>query len=319
MRLQFYTLIILFFPIVLTAQKINNMASFRNIAGDSYFRFNYENDYFAATDRDYTQGYSFEVVTPLLAKNPINKLFVSAKNSRQKYGLAIEHNGYTPYRYESDQIQYGDRPFAAAIMLKSFKISTDTIKKSRISAALNLGLIGPGAFGGEMQTAIHEATGNDIPQGWQFQIKNDIVLNYEINYERQLLRYQNYFLLQGNGRLRLGTLNTDASVGIATMIGLFSADWDNTIGKPKYQFYLYSQPLLSLIAYDATLQGGIFNDDSPYTISSNNVRRFTGQNNYGIVIQTRTMFFEYSRSVITREFSTGRAAGWGGIKIGFKF
>ncbi len=319
MRIQFYLLILLSCPVVLSGQKINNLASFRNIAGDKYFRFNYENDYFAATDRDYTQGYSFEVVIPSLSKNPVNKLFVTSKNSRQKYGLAIEHNGYTPYRYESDQIQYGDRPFAAAIMLKSFKISTDTIHKSRIGSALNIGLIGPGAFGGEMQTAIHEATGNDIPQGWQYQIKNDIVLNYEINYERELLRYQNYFLLQGNARLRLGTLNTDAAIGIATMIGLFSADWDNKVGKAKYQFYLYSQPMISLIAYDATLQGGIINRESPYTISSNNLHRITAQNNYGVVIQTRSMFFEYSRSVITREFSTGRASGWGGIKLGFKF
>ena len=72
--LLFFTLIII--PVTLSGQKIDNMASFRQITSDSYFRFNYENDYFNATDRDYTQGYSFELVTPWLAKNPANHLLV---------------------------------------------------------------------------------------------------------------------------------------------------------------------------------------------------------------------------------------------------
>ncbi|HEY0046382.1 MAG TPA: lipid A deacylase LpxR family protein [Flavobacterium sp.] len=311
--------ILLISPWLLPAQKINNTASFRNIASDRYFRFNYENDYFDATDRDYTQGYSFEIVTPWLSRNPLNHLLIKQANSRFKYGLTVEHIGFTPYKYESDQIQYNDRPFAAAIMVNSFLIATDTLHKSRISSSLSIGILGPGAFGGEMQTAIHEATGNDIPEGWRHQIKNDAVINYEIGYEKQLLRFRNNILLQANGKLRVGTLSTGASVGIAAMAGLFSADWDAINSKRKYQIYAYSQPLINVVGYDATLQGGIFNRASPYTIASDNVERFTAQHNYGIILQSRTMYFEYSRSVISREFRTGRAAGWGGVRIGFRF
>jgi hypothetical protein len=38
------------------AQKIDNLASFRDIEGANYFRFHYDNDIFFATDADYTQG-----------------------------------------------------------------------------------------------------------------------------------------------------------------------------------------------------------------------------------------------------------------------
>ena len=82
--------------------------------------------------------------------------------------------------------------------------------------------------------------------------------------------------------------------------------------------YLYSQPVINVIGYDATLHGGLFNAKSLYTISTAKIERFTAQNNYGIVLQTRSMYFEYARTMITREFELGSSAKWGGIKIGFK-
>ena len=318
-KFNIYLFILFILPNFILAQKIDNMASFRDIKSQTYFRFNYDNDYFAATDQNYTQGYNFELVSPFFKKNPLNFLFIKPSNSEYKYGLSIEHIGFTPNNIKSPNIQYGDRPFAASIMLKSFSIATDTIQKTRLVSSLNLGLIGSGAFGKEMQVAIHEATGNTIPKGWRNQIKNDVVLNYEINYEKQLIRYNNFFSLNSNSNLRVGTLFTNASVGLNAIIGIINSPFTSITNKNKFQLYFYSQPVFTAVGYDATLQGGIFNNKSPYTISSRSIERFTAQYNYGIVLQTKTMYFEYSRSSITREYDLGRSANWGGIKIGFKF
>lgn len=312
-------LLFLVFPSFLFAQKIDNMASFRDIKKDTYFRYSYDNDYFTSTDKDYTQGYNFELVTPFFRKNPANYLFFKPKNSEYKYGLSIEHIGFTPDNIKSREIQFGDRPFAAAIMLKSFIIATDTINKTRIISSLNTGLIGPGAFGKEMQVAIHEQTGNAIPHGWSNQIKNDIVLNYEISHEKQLVRFRNLFSLQSNTTARVGTLFTNVSVGLNATFGIINSPFTAMKNKNKFQLYLYSQPLVSAIGYDATLQGGLFNDKSPYTIPNRDINRFTAQHNYGVVLQTRSLYFEYSRTAITREFETSRSSKWGGIRIGFKF
>jgi hypothetical protein len=312
-------LVLLFFiPSVFFGQKIDNMASFRDIKSPNYFRFHYDNDYFASTDRDYTQGYNFELVAPGLQKNPIQYLLFSPKNSEYKYGLSIEHIGFTPDNIASDAIQFGDRPFAAAIMLKSFSIATDTIQKSRIVSSLNIGIIGPGAFGGDMQTAIHRSTGNTIPRGWFNQIKNDAVLNYEISYEKQVLRFHDFFTLQTNTTIRVGTLFTNAAVGLNATLGIINSPFTSVNNKNKFQFYLYSQPVVSLIGFDATLQGGLLNHQSVYTINDSDIERFTAQNNYGIVLQYRGVFLEYSRTVSTREFSSGIAHKWGGIRIGVK-
>ena len=317
-KLQTLQFLMLIFPALLIAQKIDNMASFEDIKSTNYFRFHYDNDYFTSTDRNYTQGYNFELTSPTLAKNPINHLFIFPKNTEIKYGLSLEHIGFTPNNIASDQIQFGDRPFAAAIMLKSFSIATDTIHKSRIASSLNIGIIGPGAFGGDMQTAIHEATGNTIPKGWYNQIKNDAVLNYELTYEKQLVRFHNFFTLQTTVTGRLGTLFTNASAGLNATFGIINSPFTSVKNKNKFQLYFYTQPIVNVIAYDATLQGGLFNRKSVYTINDNDIERFTAQNNYGIVLQYRGLYLQYSRTMLTREFSSGSSFKWGGIRIGVK-
>ena len=311
-------LLVLCIPSISLAQKIDNMASFKDIKSTNYFRFHYDNDYFTSTDKEYTQGYNFELTSSRLEKNPLNYFFIKPKTSEFKYGISIEHIGFTANNIASDQIQYNDRPFAAAIMLKSFLIATDTIQKTRIVSSLNVGIIGPGAFGGDMQTAIHKATGNTIPKGWYNQIKNDFVLNYELTYEKQLVRFYDFFTLQTTATARLGTLFTNASVGLNATLGLINSPFTTVKNKNKFQLYLYTQPLLNAIGYDATLQGGLFNRESVYTISSNDIERFTLQNNYGIVLQYRGFYAEYSRTLLTREFSYGDSHKWGGIRLGFK-
>jgi hypothetical protein len=313
-----YSTVILFLLLqTCSAQKIDNLASFRDIKNDNYFRFNYDNDYFAATDRNYTQGYSFELAAPLFSKNPINRLFFSPQDTETRYGLAIEHIGFTPDDYELPEIQFGDRPFSAAIMLKSFVISTNSENRSRFTSSLSLGIIGPGAFGQKMQTEIHEATGNKIPLGWRNQIKNDAVINYEVGYEKQLMRFNDLFSLQAMGNAKLGTLFTNASIGFNATLGLINDSFSLSSARNGFKLYAYARPALNVIGYDATLQGGVFNRQSVYTIASGNVERFTGQLDYGLVLKTRTLYFEYTRSAISSEFDGGNSYKWGGIRIGF--
>ncbi len=308
----------LFLSVAVFSQKIDNVVSYRSMNSDRYFRIHYDNDYFSATDENYTQGYSLELVAPGLANNPLNFMLLKPAGSQLQFGLAIEHIGYTPPNIKSPLIQFGDRPFAAAIMLKSFVMATDTGNRSKFSTSFSAGLIGQGAFGKEMQVGIHKLTGNVIPEGWQNQIRNDVVLNYEVTYEKQLLRYNNFLSLQGGSSLRAGTLFTGASVSMNSAIGIINSPFDIN-GNRNFQLFFYAEPVATLVGYDATLQGGIFNNTSPYTIAAEEIERLTGQFNYGIVLKTKTLYFEYTRTAITREFESGSSAKWGGIRIGFTY
>jgi len=317
MKYSHYNIVIfLLFSMVLHAQKIDNTASFRDMQSDRYFRINYENDFFTSSDLYYTQGYQLELVTPWLRKNPVNYLFLQLKDTEQKYGLLFENLGYIPTSIKEAQIQYGDRPYAATIALKSFLISTDTVHRSRLTSSLVVGMIGPVALGDEIQSGIHRWIGDNIPKGWHNQIANDIVLDYELAYEKQLYRFHNLAALNLDTKAHLGTLNTYVSAGVNATFGLINAPFTSIKNKKKFTAYVFAQPRLKVIGYDASMQGGLFSK-SPYTITANGIERFVTENNYGIIIQFKTLYFEYFRNDITNEFKGGHSHKWGGFKIGF--
>ena len=301
------------------AQKIQHAEAFRAIDGERYFRFHYDNDYFAATDENYTQGYNFEFVASVFSKNPLNILLVQPQSAAVKYGLALEHIGFTPNHYELPNIQFGDRPFASAIMLKSFTMANNDKKRLRCHSSISLGLIGPGAFGEEMQVGIHEWTGNKTPLGWRHQIKNDVVVNYQIGIEKQVFEFNKLLSLQVESELEIGSLFTNLSAGGNLVLGRFENLFSSEAASHNFQIYVYAQPTVTAVVYDATLQGGLFNTSSPYTISSGRVERLTAQFNFGLIVKTKTLYFEYTRSSISKEFETGAPAKWGGFRVGFEF
>ncbi|MEO8769520.1 MAG: lipid A deacylase LpxR family protein [Ferruginibacter sp.] len=301
-----------------TAQVIDNTSTFKTLPAKSYFRFQYDNDYFTKADEYYSQGISFEYVHPGLKRFPLTKLLLKSKNSDPVFGIGLNIFGYTPTSILSDSILYGDRPYSGEITLKTFSSATDTIYKRRISSAINIGIIGPAALGNEIQTNIHKWTGNPVPLGWYTQIRNDIILNYQVDYEKQLLAAKGHFLLNGVGAFRLGTLEDRISGGINFMMGNFNDPYASRINhKKKVEYYLYGQARTHFIGYDASLQGGLFNRHSPYIISAGDIERATFQADYGIVVNFRKLYLSYSQSFLTKEFSTGKNHRWGGINIGF--
>jgi lipid A 3-O-deacylase len=314
---KYYIVSFLFLSLLLFSQRIDNTESFREINSNHYFRYYFDNDFFANSDYYYTQGHNLELVSPKLLKNPINYLFIKLKNSEQKYGLSYEQVGFTPIDIESNEVLYDDRPYAAAVMLKSFLVSTDTIHKTTFSSTLSFGIIGPFTSGKKIQSKIHEWIGKDIPLGWQYQIQNDLILNYEISYEKQLYRINNLFALNSNAKLRLGTMNTNISGGITTTFGKINSPFISLKSQHNFEIYGYWQGFVSVVGYDASLQGGVFNQSNPYVITDQNMERFTFQKNFGIVLHSKTFYLEYYRSELSKEFKTGRIHNWGGFRIGF--
>ncbi len=306
------------FSQTISAQVIDNSSTFKTLPAKSDFRFQYDNDFFTHADRYYSQGLSFEFVHPGLKKNPLTKLLIKPANSNISYGIGLNVFGYTPTSILSVNILYSDRPYAAAITIKTFSAASDTMRNRRISSALNIGVIGPAALGEEIQTNIHKWLKNPLPKGWHTQIQNDLILNYQVNYEQKLIASTGHFLLNGAGELRLGTLNTRLSGGINFMTGNFNDPYAGG-SKPQKQaaYYFYAQARGNLVGYDASLQGGILNKHDPYIISSNDVERVSFQGDAGVVVNFKKLYLSYSQSFITKEFDSGKSHRWGGFSVGF--
>lgn len=303
----------------LFTQKMDQSFTFRDIQGDAYLRVSYDNDLFTFTDQNYTQGINLEFASVVLKKNPINYLLVKDKNAVQKYVFALEQLCFTPKNIKSTEIQVQDRPFAATLLFKSAIYSTDTVRNFRLVSGLDFGCIGPLAFGNEMQTTIHKATKNILPQGWRNQIANTFILNYNLALEKQIFRYRNVVSLKSSSALQVGNLYSNISLGLNSSFGLLNSAFSRVKSSRKVQIYLYTQILGKGIGYDASLQGNLFQDKSPYTISNKAIERFTLQINYGLIFQSQKAYFELGLSHLTKEFETGSSVNWGGVKLGFVF
>ena len=304
------------------AQAIDNQPSFRMMSTNRYARLHYENDYFSLGDIYYTQGVNLELVAPSLKKFPTSKILVRIK-ANQQFGIAIEHNAYTPTSISHSEILYGDRPFAAALFLKTFASSTSSTKRIRITSNLSFGIIGQAAGAHWIQETIHKWIGDTDPRGWDNQIQNDQVLNYEAAIEKNILNLKDYFLLNGFASARAGTLSDKVSAGTVFMVGkinpaITSVFSGRELKSQRFNFYLYFQPMVSTVLYDATMQGGMFRN-SPYTLSFDEVNRFAFQGSAGLVIYVKAVYLEYFQSYITKEFHSGSDHHWGGIRIGVNF
>ena len=315
-----YIIFLLFtYPFIGYTQAIDNTISLRNINNNHYIRLFYENDFFSGTDRDYTQGVQLELVALSFNKNPLSKILFHPKNSTVKYGIAIETDGYTPNHLDDSQILYGDRPYAGVLMLNTFSIAANNIRHERISTEFSTGIIGSAAGNETIQKGIHHLINYIQPLGWHNQIRNDVVLNYQLDYERALFSSRDWISLASFTSFRFGTLSTKISAGFTAMLGNFYSPFKNHLPSlsKKFQWYVYEQPLVSFVGYDATLQGGVFNRSSPYTIADRNIERFTFQHKFGIVFIFKKIYLEYFQTGITQEFATSVYHRTGGLQIGF--
>jgi lipid A 3-O-deacylase len=302
------------------AQLIDHTSTFRTITSKSYFRFHYDNDFFTKTDYYYSQGITLEYVHPAIKKFLLSKILLQPPGASLQYGIAFNIFGYTPTSIRSDSILYGDRPYASCMTFKTFVVASDSARQQHISSAVSIGIIGPAAQGEEIQTGIHRWLKNVLPKGWQYQVHNDIILDYQFSYEKKLLNISNYFLLNSIAEARLGTLNDKLGAGFNFMTGNFNNPWQpGRPNKKKIEYYLYGQSRVYLTGYDASLQGGLFNRESPYTISSADISRLVLRADAGMIVNFKKLYLSYTQSLLSREFRMGRYHRWGGISFGVSF
>jgi lipid A 3-O-deacylase len=185
---------------------------------------------------------------------------------------------------------------------------------------LSAGIIGPAAGGEQMQAAIHRWIHDEAPQGWDHQIQNDIVLNYQVDFEKSLTPHQKHYAIHGKVGGRIGTFSGNVYGSVIVMAGLFDNPFEYfSVSKNKFRIYVYVEPQVHVVGYDATMQGGLFNKTSSYTIASRDITRAVFQYNAGLVIKVNAMYMEYFQSYLTQEFETGGIHHWGGIRLGWSF
>jgi lipid A 3-O-deacylase len=292
-------------------------------------RINFDNDILDNTDRYYTNGIRFDFISPFLKQFPLSWLMVPYWGKGiNYYGVSIAQNMYTPFTTKIGGIHQGDRPYAAYLFVGSFKISNDPVRKFRQTTELDLGVIGPSSYGDFVQKSFHNSVPtNNEPLGWEYQVEDDLVLNYHLSYEKGIISRQNLELnLNANGSM--GTLYTNMSGGFQFRAGLFypyfssPGNYRMPVNKVKgysnFQLYFFLSSIGKLVGYDATLEGGLLNRSSIYKLKPAEVSRFVYQGSAGITFSYAWFRFDIEQFLLSPEFSACRWHKWVhfGVTIG---
>jgi lipid A 3-O-deacylase len=296
------------------------------VSTDKILAGTFANDATFRTDYYFTQGMRLKLVHPVLQKSPVNKILLQAGTGATRYhGLQIRYDGFTPLKILETGIRYGDRPYAAYIYAKNYVVNNYPAKKQRLTSGLDLGFIGPGAGAKEFQIKVHEWLDSPRPLGWDNQLRTDLILGYTADYEKQLLGLGKVVEVMGNAGASVGSLYTHATGGLFTRIGKMNPYFhnlgitarENRSGLQKFQFYAQGGLTGKLVGYNATLQGGLLNQDNPHTLSGTQISRTVHQKTAGLVGTYGGISFESSIVWISPEFKNARPHKWMHFELQF--
>jgi hypothetical protein len=284
---------------------------------DVYFSAVFDNDIFDYTDYYYTNGICLELFHPAIGSSPLSQLLPGLKYSLNYYGLTLTQNMYTPLKLDKPDIRYGDRPFASYLTLGHQRISLSPDRHRRLQSEITLGVLGPASLGCTAQDMIHTET----PVGWVNQEKDDIVINYNIRFDQGIYSGNNIELAVIAGG-QAGTLYDNIMAGFYLQLGkandryssLFQTTERQKPFKKRIRYYFALDVKNKMIIYDATLEGGMFNRSSVYTLDGSQVRHyvFTGTATVGLGFGRYSLVAE--QTFLTPEFDGGRHHLWFRIK-----
>lgn len=285
----------------------------------------FDNDTYYLTDYYYTYGLEIKLALPAFNKTPLSSIFPkTSKGSKIVTGISVAQRLYTPKNIRDTLVQFNDRPFAATLELDNTMLSYDNESGIEFLTRVRVGVMGPVAGGENFHQKIHKWINSPDPKGWDYQIANDIILNYDflVNYP---MVYTSSFKLATVGSIRAGTLFDDIGVGLNIATGKDQFLIKNLLAgsrKPsnkKLKIYFSGDAFLKLVLYNATLQGGIFSHNDPYVLKYAEVSKLVFSANATLGLLWHGISLSYAHNFLTQEFITGTNHNYGSFALSVYF
>lgn len=268
------------------------------------FSFTNENDTYLMQDKDgyYTNGIFLN----------FSKSTTTKKGMRAIENYELSQLIFTPETRRIIYAEQVDRPFCGYLYAGYGK--TIFLKKEKVFGWKGmLGVSGKISMAEELLTNFHRLI--NIPgtyfRGWEYQIGNELMFNAQANYATTLFANNaatKHAKIIPKVQAQIGTPFTNLNAGVAFCLGnmekneqssFFNArtKLKNTIFKTEWM--LFFEPSLTGVAYDATIQGGLFNKD-PDAITMN-PERFIYQHKLGFLVSTKRYTLRIVKNFVTRE------------------
>jgi hypothetical protein len=289
------------------------------------FGFRSDNDAYLAqgSDRYYTNGLFIQF------RHAFNQQELKEGLEKKTLEITLGQKMYNPISGFVPDPAKQDRPFAGYLYGEG-ALNWFFKNESIFRAAAQIGTTGPNSLAQKAQELLHRTVGFYAPEGWDYQIKNEMAINLSAQYTRLLYRTPNPFLdFSFEGYANAGTTFSGAGAGIIIRAGsinqLFNSAYTNaaigqnakTKGLVKQELFFYAKPQLNFVAYDATIQGSLFNHNSPVTFGSKPVV-FAQQ--LGVNYSSQRFTADFAILFKTKEVkSTAWAHQYGTISLFYRF
>lgn len=230
-----------------------------------------------------------------------------------------------------DQTKYIDRPFAAYLYVGS-TLNLLFKNESNLKLGAQLGVVGPDAEGREVQDFVHDNFGFYHPSGWEYQVDNNLQLNLSAEYNRLLARASwadvslTSYLDLGNGFSGLG-------IGPLFRLGDFnqlfnSVSTQSTATKPgqaaslhNHELFFYYKPQFNYVAYDATIQGGLFTGHDANSMEITlDPEKIVFSNQLGVAYAGKRIVLDAAAIFHTKDVKQMlQAHQWGSVTLLYRF
>jgi hypothetical protein len=223
---------------------------------------------------------------------------------------------FTPADISATQVQRDDRPYAGYWYTGQFLHSDLPDRGASLRAAVHMGVIGPLAAAGQAQTAIHRLMDCELPAGWGHQIGTDLVVDYQLQFRKRLFAVGRVLEAGSLAEARAGSLYNQLRIGSTLRFGKWQL-LKGSASRPGKGFRCFGswQGVMTGVGYNATLQGGLLNRYSRYTLGPERINRLVWGQMAGVFIGWGKFTISFGQTWLSREFQGGKVHCWNYLSI----
>lgn len=187
--------------------------------------------------------------------------------------IGLNHRIFTPRGVSLTEVENFDRPYAGQLSVSGGMSWFD--ERASYEYALELGVMGPASMAEPIQTGWHKFFGMTIPEGWDYQINNSLILNGYIKTGQLLVKAGNIQIL-GEGHVGIGTVFNYARPEIVMRLGNFkqidqSVFYGANLGHKQYKSPTTVETIVfmaygpEIVLTNATIEGNLTGRASEHT------------------------------------------------------
>lgn len=320
---------------------------------DWTFNLYFENDLFAESDQNYTNGLRASWVSPDIAdfvkddKVPnwlrrINRrltfFHAAARGIERRAVVSVGQTIYTPNDIDATGVIKDQRPYAGWLFGRVAYLSRTRDQLDTIE--LSLGMIGPAALGQESQDFVHELRGFKKFQGWDNQLSNELGLMALYEHRHRLVDSAldgdrlGYDLISHTG-LAMGNVAVYTNAGLEMRFGWGipsdfgtsavrsggdnfapASDWRQAnTGPANLGLHLFALLDAKLVAHDIFLDGNTFRNSH-----SVDKEYWVGETALGVSLHLDEIKISYAQIYRSREFKKqDRHHSYGSLSISVRY